>query len=147
MTCFPTMETQHFKSDFVPDTAVSNSHSLPPFAEIANDPETAYYKLTGEEKENATPDMCLTAYAAAVNQGGNTPRFRHVESNFIKALANGYICEVQEASRIKDAGVLVGLNEYDRPGSVIPLVDGSDVRRAPDALVVYTDNVGCAIRF
>ena len=74
----------------------------------------------------------------------NAPKFKLVESNFIKALQKGYLCEVQELSRIKDAGVLVGLNEYDRPGSVIPMVDGSFCTRHPEAFVVYTDNVGYA---
>ncbi len=73
---------------------------------------------------------------------GNAPRFKHVESNFVKALEKGYIVEVQEISRIKDSGVLVGLNEYDRAGAIIPLVDGSHARRHKNALVVYTDNVG-----
>lgn len=75
-------------------------------------------------------------------EGGDAPRFKHVESNFVKALEHGYIVEVQEISRIKDSGVLVGLNEYDRAGAIIPLVDGSFARRHPQALVVYTDNVG-----
>lgn len=72
----------------------------------------------------------------------DAPRFKHVESSFVRALAKGYIVEVQEISRIKDSGVLVGLNEYDRAGAIIPLVDGSFTRRHQDALVVYTDNVG-----
>lgn len=72
----------------------------------------------------------------------DAPRFKHVESNFVKALEKGYIVEVQEISRIKDSGVLVGLNEYDRAGAIIPLVDGSYSRRHRNALVVYTDNVG-----
>ena len=78
--------------------------------------------LTGIEDDNATCDMCLKAYAdAAVARDGNgSARFKHVESNFVKALTRGYIVEIQEISRIKDAGVLVGLNEYDRPGAIIP---------------------------
>ena len=59
-------------------------------------------------------------------------------------MSRGYICEIQEASRIKDAGVLVGLNEFDRPGSIIPLTNGGYTTRHPDAMCVYTDNVGYA---
>ena len=69
-------------------------------------------------------------------------RYKFVESNYVKALEHGYIVEVQEISRIRDAGVLVGLNEYDRAGAMIPLVDGRFVRRHPDAMVVYTDIMG-----
>ena len=90
-------------------------------------------------------DELTQAFEAAKNAPArmdNTPKFKLVESNFIKALQKGYLCEVQELSRIKDSGVLVGLNEYDRPGSIIPMVDGSFCTRHPEAFVVYTDNVG-----
>ena len=60
------------------------------------------------------------------------------------ALSRGYILEIQEFSRIKDSGVLVGLNEYDRPGAMIPLVDGGYTRRSENALIVWTDNIGYA---
>ena len=144
VTCHATMETQNFLSEFVPDN--SNAHAgaqLPSFESIALDPISAYKELTGLDDENATPQACMDAYAAAAaaqNTGG--ARFKHVESNFIKALSKGYIVEVQEISRIKDPGVLVGLNDYDTPNSVIPLVDGSQTRRHPNAMVVYSDNVG-----
>ena len=47
---------------------------------------------------------------------------------------------------IINPGVLAGLNGYNRPGAVIPLVDGSYTYRHKDALVIFTDNVsyeGC----
>lgn len=120
---------------------------------------TAYGKSTGVEVMAAILDMPLlrvTCHSTMETQdflsdfvpntagdgAGGAPRFRHVESNFVKALARGYVVEVQEISRIKDSGVLVGLNEYDRAGAIIPLVDGSHTRRSPTAAVVYTDNVG-----
>ena len=138
ITCHSNMETQNFLSDFVPDT--SSVATIPTFEEIELDPETAYRKITGKEHANATPDDCVKALANANTSGA--PRFKHVVSNFVKALINGYIIEVQEPSRIKDAGVLVGLNEYDRAGAVIPLVDGSFGTRHKDALAIYTNNVG-----
>lgn len=148
MTCSSSMETQDFLSNFVPDNGVQGSSTgeLPSFTEISADPATAYQMLTGIEDDNATCDMCLKAYAdvAVARAGDGTARFKHVESNFVKALTHGYIVEIQEISRIKDAGVLVGINEYDRPGAIIPLMDGSFKRRHPDAMVVYTDNVGYA---
>ncbi len=94
------------------------------FDDMSLDPIGAYYQLTGEYRDEATPQDCLEAYAAkASSNSSNTPRFKFVESNYVKALSRGYICEVQEASRIRNAGVLVGLNEFDRPGSVIPLFE------------------------
>lgn len=145
-TCHPNMETSDFLADFVPDTSVSaNVDNLPTFDDMSLDPIGAYYQLTGEYRDEATPQDCLEAYAAkASSNSSNTPRFKFVESNYVKALSRGYICEVQEASRIRNAGVLVGLNEFDRPGSVIPLLNGSYAKRHQNAIVIFTDNIGYA---
>lgn len=70
--------------------------------------------------------------------------FKVVESDFVQALANGYICEVQEFSRIRDSGVLVGLNNLSDPSGVVTLVDGTHRYRHPDAIICWTDNVGLA---
>ncbi len=86
----------------------------------------------------------LQATTAHSEDKGNKPEFVHVVSNYVKAMVNGYIIEIQEASRIRDSGVLVGLNEFDRPGAVIPLMNGALARRHKDAICVITDNVGYA---
>lgn len=144
ITCHPNMETQDFLADFVPDTTGSASAELPSFEDIELDPCGAYEILTGVYDEDATCQMCLEEYGKAVAARSGTPRFKFVESNYVKALTRGYLCEVQEASRIRNSGVLVGLNEFDRPGSVIPLLDGSYQKRHAQAIVVFTDNTGYA---
>lgn len=81
-------------------------------------------------------------------QSGNTeaakrgPDFRHVVSPYMKAMIKGYIVEFQEPSRIRDSGVLVSLNEFDRPGSVMQMMNGKNAIRHEDAIFVVTDNVG-----
>lgn len=144
VTCHPNMETQDFLADFVPDTTSFTSVDLPSFEDMELDPSGAYQALTGIFDEDATCQMALEAYGKAMAARSGAPRFKFVQSNYVKALTRGYICEVQEASRIRNPGVLVGLNEYDRPGSVIPLLDGSYQRRCANAIVVFTDNVGYA---
>lgn len=149
MTCSSNMETQQFLTDFVPDTSTQDLQymgELPTFMEIANDPSSAYYKLTNVYDPDISCEDVLKAsmQAVAERERSSSARFKHVESNYVKALSRGYICEIQELSRIKDPGVLVGLNEFDRPGSIIPMLDGSYKKRHPDALVVATDNVGYA---
>lgn len=74
----------------------------------------------------------------------NSPKFIHVLSPYMEALINGYMVEIQEASRIRDPGVLVSLNDYELPGARIQLMDGSVAYRHPDALCFVTDNVGYA---
>lgn len=70
------------------------------------------------------------------------PEFIHVVSPYIKAMTKGYIVEIQEASRIRDSGVMVSINEFDRPGAMLPMMNGSMAIRHKDAICVITDNVG-----
>lgn len=144
MTCYPDMETSNFMSEFVPDTTQGKSiKELPTFIDIFDDPVEAYKNITGEENNSATCDMCLEAYANALAAAkSDAPRFRHVESQYVRALRNGWMVEIAEPSRIRDAGTLVGLNGVDKPGAIVDLMDGSSFRRHEDAIVVFTDNVG-----
>lgn len=144
MTCYPDMETSNFMSEFVPDTTeIVPANNLPTFMDIFDDPVESYAAITGEKNENADCDMCLKAYAKAMAAAqSDTPRFKHVESPYVKALRNGWMVEIAEPSRIRDSGTLVGLNGVDKPGSVVTLMDGSSFKRHPDAIVVFTDNVG-----
>ena len=143
MTCNTETTTQDFLADFVPDTTGRSANNLPTFDDIEVDPVSAYEVLTGEYDENVTPQQCLEAYALVANKS-DKPVFKFVESNYIKGLERGYIVEIQEASRIRNPGVLVGLNEFDRPGSVIPLINGEYRTRHKNAMVIYTDNIGYA---
>lgn len=143
MTCNTETTTQDFLADFVPDTTGGSGNNLPTFDDIEVDPVSAYEVLTGEHDENVTPQQCLEAYALVSNKS-DKPAFKFVESNYIKGLERGYIVEIQEASRIRNPGVLVGLNEFDRPGSVIPLINGEYRTRHKNAIVIYTDNIGYA---
>lgn len=72
----------------------------------------------------------------------NKPAFVHVLSPYIQAMTNGWIVELQEASRIRDSGVLVSINEFDRPGAMLPLMNGKMAVRHKDAICVISDNVG-----
>ncbi len=69
-----------------------------------------------------------------------------METDFIKALKNGYVAEIQEPSTILQPGVLVGLNSLLEQSGTITLPTGEVIRRHPDAVVVVTTNVsyeGC----
>lgn len=142
--CHSTMDANDFLSAMVPCSAPEPCAELPTFMEIECAPESAYFRLTGEDREDVDQQMVLDAYAKACEARGNGggAMFRHVEADYVKALKNGWIIELSEVSLIRDSGVLPGLNNYDRPGAVIPLMDGSYARRHPDAMVIMTDNVG-----
>ncbi len=148
VTCSSNMEAQDFLSNFIPESGNSGApdsrSGYPSFTEMESDPEGAYEKMTGLFRPGIGADEVLSEYVKRKSSEGRngSVRYRLVESNFVRALRRGMICEVQEISRIRDAGVLVTLNEYDRAGSVIPLADGRTAVRDRNAMVIYTDNIG-----
>ena len=135
---------------------VSKLLGLPGLDDLDYDPAGAYFALTGEENQNATAQECMELVlekvtekvcqlsAAPAESPGQT--YTYVETDFIKALKNGYLVEIQEPSTILQPGVLVGLNSLLEQSGTITLPTGEVIRRHPDAVVVVTTNVsyeGC----
>lgn len=145
VTCHTTMETNDFLTAFVPDNSTNTAivTELPDLTTCVNCPDIAYSMLTGKEKDDVTvEEVQVLLYQKLAAKSAGSARFKIVESEFIRALQHGWLVEVQECSRIRDPGILVGLNEYDRAGARIPLCNGEFATRHEDALVLYTDNVG-----
>ena len=139
-------------------TNVSNLLHLPGLDDMDYDPAGVYQALTGVENQAATPQNCMELVLEKVTEkvrqlsfvpGENTnsgQTYTYVETDFIKALKNGYLVEIQEPSTILQPGVLVGLNSLLEQGGTITLPTGEVIRRHPDAVVVVTTNVsyeGC----
>ena len=135
---------------------VSKLLHLPDLDDLDYDPAGAYFALTGEENPEATSQECMELVlekvtekvcqlsAAPAESPGQT--YTYVETDFIKALKNGYLVEIQEPSTILQPGVLVGLNSLLEQSGTITLPTGEVIRRHPDAVVVVTTNVsyeGC----
>ena len=135
---------------------VSKLLHLPDLDDMDYDPAGVYLALTGVENQAATPQDCmelvLEKVTEKVRQLSATPMespgqtYTYVETDFIKALKNGYLVEIQEPSTILQPGVLVGLNSLLEQSGTITLPTGEVIRRHPDAIVVVTTNVsyeGC----
>lgn len=135
---------------------VSKLLHLPGLEDMDYDPAGVYQALTGVENQAATAQDCMTLVlekvtekvrqlsAAPSETSGQT--YTYVETDFIKALKNGYVAEIQEPSTILQPGVLVGLNSLLEQEGTITLPTGEVIRRHPDAVVVVTTNVsyeGC----
>ena len=137
---------------------VSKLMQLPDLDDMDYDPAGVYHALTGEEKPDATTQECLavvldkvtekvralTAHSDQHQSTGQT--YTYVETDFIKALKNGYLVEIQEPSTIMQPGVLVGLNSLLEQDGTITLPTGEIIKRHPDAVVIVTTNVsyeGC----
>ncbi len=135
---------------------VSKLLHLPDLEDMDYDPAGVYQALTGVENQAATAQDCmalvLEKVTEKVRQLSATPAetsgqtYTYVETDFIKALKNGYVAEIQEPSTILQPGVLVGLNSLLEQEGTITLPTGEVIRRHPDAVVVVTTNVsyeGC----
>ena len=131
---------------------------LPDLDDMDYDPEGTYMLLTGHAKAGATSQDCMaevmdqvtaklqklcTVKPETVNAGQT---YTYTETDFIRALKYGYVCEIQEPTTIMQPGVLVGLNSLLEQNGTITLPTGEVIRRHPDTVVVVTTNVsyeGC----
>ena len=144
ITCSSGTELNDFLSQFVPNPdadADSLRTALPTFEDIKCDPVGAYEALTGKIDENVEEETVMKARDEALVARGNASHFKLVVSPYVTALEKGWIVEPSEFGRIRDSATLVGLNNFDKPGSRIPLPTGGFVRRHRDAMVLWTDNV------
>ncbi len=131
---------------------------LPDLDDMDYDPAGVYQALTGMEKGSATAQDCMGIVLDRVtekvralsrreeNAGNSGQAFTYIETDFIKALKNGYLIELQEPSTIVQPGVLVGLNSLLEQGGSVTLPTGEVITRHPDAVVVVTTNIsyeGC----
>ena len=136
---------------------VSNLLHLPTQRSTVYDPAGVYQALTGVENQAATSQDCMELVlekvtekvrqlSVSVEGETSSQTYTYVETDFIKALKNGYLVEVQEPATILQPGVLVGLNSLLEQSGTITLPTGEVIRRHPDAVVVVTTNVsyeGC----
>lgn len=137
---------------------VAKVMNLPDLEDMDFDPCGVFQSLTGITNEEATSRDCMAVVmdmvaekikalskpAEGEQSSGQT--YIYVETDFIKALKNGYVIEVQEPTVIMQPGVLVGLNSLLEQSGSITLPTGEIIQRHPDTVVIVTTNVtyeGC----
>ena len=137
---------------------VSKMMNLPDLDDMDYDPAGVYQALTGVENAAATSQDCMSIVLDRVtekvralsrrdeNSKNSGQTYTYTETDFIKALKNGYVIEIQEPSTIVQPGVLVGLNSLLEQTGRITVPTGEVIKRHPDAVVVVTTNIeyeGC----
>lgn len=137
---------------------VAKLMNLPELDDIDYDPSGVYKALTGADNDTATSQDCMQVILDKVTkkvqelskhdetQQNNGQSFTYVETDFLRALKNGYVVEIQEPTTIVQPGVLVGLNSLLEQTGSITLPTGEVIERHPDAVVVITTNIsyeGC----
>lgn len=133
---------------------ISKMLNFPDFQTVDFDPESAYLTLTGVKNENATAEECIDimmqraiekTQQLCVSANGQVA-YKYVETQLVKAIRYGWVCEVQEPTVILQQGVLVGLNSLLEQDGMITLPTGEVIKRHPDAVIILTTNVayeGC----
>lgn len=133
---------------------ISKELNFPDFQTVDFDPATAYLTLTGVENENATAEECIDimmqraiekTQQLCISSDGKVA-YKYVETQLVKAIRYGWVCEVQEPTVIMQQGVLVGLNSLLEQDGTVTLPTGEIIKRHPDAVIVLTTNIsyeGC----
>ena len=137
---------------------VAKLMNLPDLDDMDYDPAGVFHALTGTDNDSATSQDCMAIVLDMVTEkvcelskrdeksANSAPTYNYVETDFIKALKNGYVVEIQEPTTIMQPGVLVGLNSLLEQEGSITLPTGEIIQRHPDAVVVITTNIsyeGC----
>jgi len=126
--------------------------NLPALDDMDYDPAGVYQALTGYAKQDATSQDCMALVLAQVTEkvqflysakredqnSGQT--YTYVETDFVRALKYGWVCEIQEPSTIMQPGVLVGLNSLLEQSGSITLPTGEIIKRHPDTVIIVTTN-------
>ena len=116
-------------------------HNLPSIEDIQFDLEGSYRKITGEDLPIGMDEAgCISLLIETVMSKSQKQGFSYVESDFIKAIKYGWVCEIQEPASVLQQGVLVGLNSLLEPNGIITLPTGEQIRRHPDTVIIFTAN-------
>ena len=156
VTCSPDSEIFEFIGQMLPNTnkycngettqEIFDKLDIPSFEDVENDFEGTYQKLFGNKPGRlASAADCYSEIMrkTLTAEGKDESDFVYVESDFIKAIRNGWFCEIQEPTVLKRSSVLVGLNallENDSDTNFYTLPTGEILRRHPDSVIVLTTN-------
>lgn len=119
---------------------------MPSATDISMDPEIAYKAISGTNKAGATELDCLVALMSMFAGKAQGSEYHYVESPLVKAIRNGWVCEIQEPTVIAKPGTMVGLNGLLDSTAAVNLPTGETVRRHPDSVIIATTNItyeGC----
>lgn len=151
ITCGPDTDFFDLIGQMLPNTEKMDASDLyktlnvPSFEDVENDFVGTYRRLFGKEPEKLSqPADCYTEILNRIMAGMQTSKdFTYVESDFLRAVENGWVVEIQEPTVIKRSSVLVGLNsilETDTSTASITLPTGKTIKRHPDTVIVMTTN-------
>ena len=144
ITCSANTEIIDLLGQMLPNVSgTDESFSL---SDVTYAPDEVFQKLTGTEKEDATSEEVFNL----LMEKKASSQYIYQESDFVRAIRNGWVVEIQEAAAITNPAVLTGLNkilnmaEMTAEGMLLP--DNTRLKRHPESIVILTTNVnyeGC----
>ena len=152
-TCGPGTDELELLATTVPNMG-GTAHlemELPSLEDIEMDPASALATVNGiyEEgisREKAFQEILKAVYEKGYEKSKNEKDFLLKESEIVKACREPSVIEIQEPAMIEKPGTLTRLNSLFDDGAVTDLVNGEQIRRNPDTIVIMTTNldyVGC----
>ena len=152
-TCGPGTDELELLATTVPNMG-GTAHlemELPRLEDIEMDPASALATVNGiyEEgisREKAFQEILKAVYEKGYEKSKNEKDFLLKESEIVKACREPSVIEIQEPAMIEKPGTLTRLNSLFDDGAVTDLVNGEQIRRNPDTIVIMTTNldyVGC----
>lgn len=117
------------------------------YAELS--PEIVYTDITGEDKADVGVSDVIEAYAQYVasakvkdaNKSSNGVTYKFVESDFCKAIENGWLVTIEEFTNVRDAGIAMVINQLMDGYQMITLPTGKVIKRHPNSVIVFASNV------
>lgn len=152
-TCGPGTDELELLATTVPNMG-GTAHlemELPRLEDIEMDPASALATVNGIYEEGISLEKAFQEILKAVYEKGyekskNEKDFLLKKSEIVKACREPSVIEIQEPAMIEKPGTLTRLNSLFDDGAVTDLVNGEQIRRNPDTIVIMTTNldyVGC----
>ena len=141
VTCFADMQMMDVLGGFLPKVDDDTPSLDISDDDIMYDPIGSYERITGIKKPDATAEDVKAALVDFYksDEGKNTAEYIFYLSEIVKAFVNGWLCEIQEPTCVRDAAVLMALNGALEPDGMINLPHKT-VKRHPECIFVMTTN-------
>lgn len=140
--CSANTDETVFTENIIPKIGKSKRQCSMSFADLRQivdlSPETAYEQLTGEYKEDATEEECFELFFQNDDSGVS---YETVESDFVKAVEQGWLVTIEEFTNVRDAGVAMIINQLMDGYQSITLPTGKVIKRHPNCVIVFAANV------
>lgn len=140
--CSANTDETVFTENIIPKIGRKNCSRKMSFADLRQivdlSPDTAYEQITGEYKEDVTEEECYEAFFSSSDSGVS---YETVESDFVKAVENGWLVTIEEFTNVRDAGVAMIINQLMDGYQSITLPTGRVIKRHPNCVIVFAANV------